>query len=514
MKDSAAPLATARSVWPLQLAVGVLLALKLVFYGFAPPLGDEAYYWLWGQRPALSYLDHPPLHAWLLGISSRLFGWNLFSLRALTWLTLAGTIWVIWVWSKRLAPGDPRTWFWTALAVYLASPLMFVMGSISFNDHLLVVLCLLSAHFFLDFAEAWRAGGTTFGKLYLAAVLLGLALLTKYNAALLAVGYLLFVLLDAELRPLLRRWQTYAATGLSVLLQAPVIAWNLADGLASYRFHLSERWGGTMVVDPVNLVLVVAMEVVTLSVFLIVPLLRLYGGGGGSGFERSTRKLAAIMLGLSSLTVMAIALIETEVAPYWNILAYPIGIPLLVRGFRTRTLFSLHVVTGTALIALFTVNLLVAPVRNYLGWRDATTYSNYDWPRIAQIVTAEHDKYPQAFLAATRYTTAAQLGFALHDANVTDISDRHTEFDYWFDPGAHRGQDGLVLAAPFIPPDYARTQFHSLALLRTIDVVRFGVTVGTYQLYLGKDYCAGSCLGAMTDDLGEHPASNEHSPPN
>lgn len=478
----------------LQLAVGLLLALKLVFYTLAPPLGDEAYYWLWSQHPALSYLDHPPLHAWLLWVASRLFGWNLFSLRALTWLTLAGTAWVIWAWSKRLAPDNPRVWFWTALTIYLASPLMFVMGSISFNDHLLVVLCLLSAHFFLSFAEGWRTGGTTFGKLYLAAVLLGLAMLTKYNAALLAVGYLLFVLVDPGLRPLLRRWQTYAAASLSVLLQAPVIAWNLADGLASYRFHLSERWGGTTVVDPVNLALVVVIEAVTLSVFLIVPLLRLYvGGGGSSSFERSMRQLAAIMFALSSLTVMAIALIEPEVAPYWNILAYPIGIPLLVRGFRTRTWFWLHVVTGTALIALFMLNLLVAPVRDYLGWWDPTTYSNYDWPRIARIVAAERDKNPQAFLGATRYTTAAQLGFALHDVDVTDISARHTEFNYWFDPPAHHGQDGLILAAPFIPPDYARTQFHSLTLLRTIDVVRFGVTVGTYQLYLGKDYCAGTC---------------------
>jgi hypothetical protein len=25
------------------------------------PIGDEAYYWLWGQHMALSYFDHPPL---------------------------------------------------------------------------------------------------------------------------------------------------------------------------------------------------------------------------------------------------------------------------------------------------------------------------------------------------------------------------------------------------------------------------------------------------------------------
>ena len=492
MKDSAAPLATTRVLWPLQLAVGLLLLLRIVFFAFAPPIGDEAYYWLWGQRPALSYLDHPPLHAWLLWAMSQLFGWNSLSLRALTWLTLAVTVWVIWAWSKRLAPAAPKPWFWSALLIYLASPLFFVMGALSFNDHLLVVLCLVSAHFFLDFTEAWRSGHRRFGRLYLAAFFLGLALLTKYNAVFLALAFLLFVILDPALRPLLRRSHTYGAAALAILMQAPVLYWNLADGLASYRFHLSDRWGGTMTVDPLNLLLVLAVDVVSLSPFLIVPLLRLLPGGD-AGFERSVRRLAVLMLLLSSLTTLAIALVESDSPPYWNILAFPIALPLLVGKFRTRVFFWLHVATGTLLIGLFVANLLIAPVRNYVGWWDTVTWSNYDWPRIAGIVAAEHAREPEAFLGATRYTTAAQLGFALHDTSVTDISSRHTEFNYWFDPGVHRGQDTLILAAPFIPPDFARTQFRSFDLIQTIDVTRFGVTVGQYQLYLGKQYCGSSC---------------------
>ncbi len=58
----------------------LLLAIKVYFMLVAPPIGDEAYYWMWGQKLDWSYLDHPPLHAWLLRLSS-LLGWNLFSLR-------------------------------------------------------------------------------------------------------------------------------------------------------------------------------------------------------------------------------------------------------------------------------------------------------------------------------------------------------------------------------------------------------------------------------------------------
>ena len=53
-----------RPVLVLQLLVLYFLALKLWFDLGVAPMGDESYYWMWGQHPALSYFDHPPLHGW------------------------------------------------------------------------------------------------------------------------------------------------------------------------------------------------------------------------------------------------------------------------------------------------------------------------------------------------------------------------------------------------------------------------------------------------------------------
>src|SRR3982751_889026 len=96
----------------LQLVVAIFLALRLYFDLAADLFGDEAYYWMWGQKLGWSYFDHPPLHAWLLHLMGLAFGWNLFSLRILTWLTLGGTLWIFWLWAKRLQPEDPVVWFW------------------------------------------------------------------------------------------------------------------------------------------------------------------------------------------------------------------------------------------------------------------------------------------------------------------------------------------------------------------------------------------------------------------
>ncbi|MEX0859996.1 MAG: hypothetical protein WD017_03575, partial [Cucumibacter sp.] len=65
----------------LQVVAGFFIALKFGLMFAVAPVGDEAYYFLWGQHPDWSYFDHPPLNAWILGATSRLFGWTRFGLR-------------------------------------------------------------------------------------------------------------------------------------------------------------------------------------------------------------------------------------------------------------------------------------------------------------------------------------------------------------------------------------------------------------------------------------------------
>lgn len=38
----------------------LLLFIKILISQFLPFYSDEAYYWVWGQNPRLSYFDHPP----------------------------------------------------------------------------------------------------------------------------------------------------------------------------------------------------------------------------------------------------------------------------------------------------------------------------------------------------------------------------------------------------------------------------------------------------------------------
>ena len=158
MTSTAATLPQRRHLAVLPVVVLLFLGLRLYFDFKADLVGDEAYYWMWGQHLDWSYFDHPPLHAWLLHLVAQLVGWSRFSVRLLTWASLLLVLWIFHLWSKRLAPADSATWFWRAAALYLASPLFFLFGSIAYNDHLLVALSLLAVHCFVTFVEQVESG--------------------------------------------------------------------------------------------------------------------------------------------------------------------------------------------------------------------------------------------------------------------------------------------------------------------------------------------------------------------
>ena len=478
----------ARPVRVAQIAVAAFLAIKVALAATAPPVGDEAYYWMWGQKLAWSYFDHPPLHAWLLRLVSMVLGWNLFSLRALTWLTLGGTLWIFWDWARRLKPDDPGAWFWPSAAIYLASPLFFLMSGLSFHDHLLIFLCIAASHLVLVFAERWEAGGSGLRWLYAAAVVLGLAVLTKYNGVLLAFGIAVFFVAHRPLRPLWRTPHLYLAAIVSIIIQAPVIWWNITEGFASYKFHLSERWGGTpSTIRPLGVLEFLALAVIFVSPFLFPAIVGVIRRPLGSVFADRARTLAIAVFAVSSVVMLFLSAF-VEVFFYWNIVALLLLTPTLVGWMRRRWVFAMHMTYGLVFALGLAFDTAVVPIANAMNGYDWTISSTFGWPETAARVEALARQYPVGFIAATRYTTAAQLGFAMHDADVTALSSRHDQYDFWFDPAAHRGQDALIVSDRQLGTGDIAKQFDELIELESVPYSRFGVSIYEPTIYLGRNF--------------------------
>lgn len=466
----------------VQLGCVLLIAVKLAHWSFAGVFMDEAYYWMWGQHLALSYYDHPPLNAWLLGLSSSIFGWNVLALRLPVVLTFIADVLALYLIARRIG-GDWRGYFWLTLLLFLATPVFSMVSNYALPDHVLLAALLLTIYFFLRFfmdrAEG-RAGETR--DLLLGAVFLGLGGLAKYNAAFLGVGIGLFVLFHD--RALLGQLRLYLAAAVTLLMQLPVIVWNVTERLASFNFILNGRHAGlaTSIDGIAPLLLGVGIFI---GPFLLWPIGRFAVSRGGpvegAGFARAT-------FAVSSVAIVALAF-TTLTLFHWNLAAYAAMLPFLAFYMRSRWLVGLQAIWGVVFAVGVLVNYAFVPITDMGGWKDEATAWSYDWSRTAQTVEAARAEHPVGFVAAADYTTASLLAFALRDRDVVSLSPRQDQYDYWFDAKAHAGENAILYGDRSRPiTRLAAGLFDSVEEIGSVMVSANGYDIYLQRIYLAKGF--------------------------
>lgn len=476
----------------LQVLVALFIGLRIYSNLTADPLGDEAYYWMWGQHLSWSYFDHPPLHAWLLRAVEMIFGWHKFNLRLLTWVTLAGVLWVLWDWSKRLAPQDPQEWFWRGAAIYLACPMFFALTTVAYHDHLVVALMLIAAHFFVLFIDSYERGEPKpLRLLYLAAITVGFAALAKYSAVFLALGFGATFLIRPGLRELLRTPHPWLAALLALAIQTPVIWWNVVESGASFRYHFSDRWSGDVGgFHWEHLLNFVSQTLLLGSPFLVWPIIKLLRSRPAEGFASAAKTVASSTFLLSAVFLLLLSLFMGAHF-YWNIPGLAVAMLLLPGVMRNAWLRWAHLLYGLFLAVLVVGNFSVAPIATMLQGQDNGSAINYDWSLVADHVRAAHMVTPADFVASTRYSTTSQLGFILGTADAVKLSDEHSQYDYWQNLDTYAGKSAIVLVDD---PDgspalaYLKQHFSTLTQVDAFTVTRFGRYLYGWRIFRGVSF--------------------------
>src|SRR5271166_6974369 len=207
-------------------AVLVITGLRLLWLALQPGdlYPDEAQYWVWSRHLALGYYSKPPLVAWLIALTTAIFGEGEFVIRLSAPLLHAGT--AIFVYGIGIRLYDHRVGFWSALA-YASLPGVSVSAFIISTD---AALLLFWAAALYGFIRAREEGGP--GWWLAVGIAAGLGLLAKYAMAYWILSALGFVLVFRDERrhlpPLL------AAIGLGLLLYSPNLWWNWNNGFVSY----------------------------------------------------------------------------------------------------------------------------------------------------------------------------------------------------------------------------------------------------------------------------------------
>ena len=199
--------AAAWAIWAAAAAARLGVALT---WGVLP---DEAYYWMWGQAPALGYYDHPPLLAWLLAplpatVAVRLPGWALVT---------AGH-------AALVATDDTPTPTSALLAVL---PPLWLFGTLATPDAPLLGLWMLAI---AAARRGWWSAVAPLGAL---------AFLAKYPG--LAIAPLLWWSAPPGLW---RRRDHWAGLALAAGLVLPHLAWSIVHGHPALGFQAAHGLGG------------------------------------------------------------------------------------------------------------------------------------------------------------------------------------------------------------------------------------------------------------------------------
>jgi hypothetical protein len=166
-----------RVLWrePALLLAGVLIFLRAVYLPWIELYPEEAYYWNFAQHLDIGYLDHPPLVAWLMALSTKVFGQTEFGVRffalVCSLITSCFAYHLADLWHGRRAAAV------AALLVQIL-PFFWMTGWIMTPDAPLTacwagLLYFLARVFFDGAGRGWVGVG----------VCLGLGLLAKYGAA-------------------------------------------------------------------------------------------------------------------------------------------------------------------------------------------------------------------------------------------------------------------------------------------------------------------------------------------
>ncbi len=203
----------------------VVTIIRLVQLSSFDLVPDEAYYWDWSRHLSLGYYDNGPMIAYIVHLTTLLFGTNEFGVRFGACALSLGTAACIWYLAYRIF--NARAAFIATVLVGL-TPLMEVGSVISTYDPPLVFfwsLSLVLLYHCLFSAAPGASQRNTLTWLSLGLVM-GLGLMTKQTIVLILPSLLIFFYYVSDYRGWLTRWQPWAALAIMILCYGGVIYWN------------------------------------------------------------------------------------------------------------------------------------------------------------------------------------------------------------------------------------------------------------------------------------------------
>lgn len=415
---------------------------------------DEAQYWLWSLHPAFGYYSKPPLVAWLIALTTSVFGESEFAIRLSAPLLHFATAVIVFELGRRLY--DARTGAWSAVA-YGTLPGVSASAVIMSTDAPLLLCWAGALYAFLRARETgeWRWW-------LLAGVAAGFGLLAKYAMVYWLGSALLYLLAFRDERRHLRRF--LGTIALAFVIYAPNFLWNWQHGFVSYHHTEDNAALAGAALHPLNLLDFLGSQFGVFGPLFFAALIVLIALSG-----RALRERRAALLAFFALPTLALMLAESLLSraePNWAAPAYLSATVLVVAWLLAHNLRAVITVSIVLHVAAAAVLLELKPLAAAVGYDLPGKYDPLHrlrgWRRLGDAVGRILAANPGAILLADDREEMAALEYYVHPHPFNALKWNgeggiHDQFDLTADPDRLIGRNFLLVSqAPDIAPILAR----------------------------------------------------------
>ena len=385
---------------------------------------DEAYYFGWSQNLAWGYYSKPPVVAWLIRVTTDIFGDSEWAIKLAAPFLYSITSLVIFKISEKLH--SPQSGLYAAF-IFLSMPLVSFNSLFITTDAPLLFFWACALSFFLTAKESdqWRYWIT-------AGIMGGFGLLSKYTFILFPAGFLIYGLLSRDGRVILSNPKFWVACTIALLMLAPNLIWNFQHDFISFQHtadiaqqqentisfsRMFEFWASQFIVfGPI------ATCVLIVSAFYI--------------RKNLNQKLMWSIL-LPIFLVISIQALSARANINWSAPAYisgSIAVGILLAYKNWHKLFLIGVILNIAMMFGFYHYNSIQSIMGIETTQNNNPYTRISgWYELGQAIQPTLDMYPDAPIASESRKVLAYLGYYRNPMNLEGVGltlDNHITSQY------------------------------------------------------------------------------------
>ena len=487
---------TLRWLFFLSLAVVTLYRVLVLSLDHVALFYDEAYYFHWSLNPALGYYSKPPMVAWVIALTTSVFGNGVVAVKLGAPILYGATSYIIYRTGK-LISGERQAII--AAILFLTAPLVSFNSVFITTDAPLLFFWALSLYLFLRAVKE-----NTLVLWLLLGVSVGLGMLSKYTMGVLPLALFLYLLIHKEKRLLLVDFKPWLAALIAGLLLALNLYWNSQHDWIAFK-HTSEISS-----QDNSLSLIPLLEFWIAQIFVFGPVaswcgIRLLLGKASleinDNYKFAGKVLVYAMLGM--LLVISLQALGSRAFPNWAapwIVAASLLVGLTLDfSRRYKSVLVLLCQVNIILMVAFYHWPQVLGVMNIEVTRKNNPYQRLEgWEEVATKIRAIESKYPKALISSNDRDLLAYLGYHLRPGTEkfarwnTDPNNIRDHYDLKQNFREYKGSDhGFIFLSkkPLAPEVLARFESAKLELVMTEQVFKgLSRTVFVYYVEGFKGY--------------------------